>query len=328
MGHRRKQHRHRLLHDLRAGLSRRNHRAPTTPPNANACKLSSKLQHGSKFEASKWLQLGPRDQPCPPRGQEEVDVSYPCNSFYAPAINPPHSPQSIPPKGVVLKGIFPRGGEDAQVRLAAGSWDSGVSASSGDGGPAISAELAYPKGIAVGADDSFYVAEFQGGRVRRVSTSGVISTAVGTGSTVRWVASDNVGEHVYGTFVFLSRWISHPDSVKIFYTSGADGILSPCPSCPHFPEDVRTSNSRPALSSYRSLTAPRPRLLPLASTNVASLPGPGGKAYEGDGGPASEAGLDLPNAIAFSPGEAGSVMVIADFGHSAVRAVTLSRPCT
>ncbi len=75
------------------------------------------------------------------------------------------------------------------------------------------------------------------------------------------------------------------------------------------------------------LVDPFSRLLLLASTNVASLPMPGGKAYEGDGGPASEAGLDLPNAIAFSPTEAGSVMAIADFGHSAVRAVTPARPC-
>lgn len=51
------------------------------------------------------------------------------------------------------------------------------------------------------------------------------------------------------------------------------------------------------------------------------------KAYEGDGGAASEAGLDLPNAIAFSPRKSGSAMVIADFGHSALRAVTIAWPC-
>ena len=85
----------------------------------------------------------------------------------------------------MLKGIFPRDGGDAQVRLAAGSWDSGVSASSGDGEKAPSAKLAYPKGIAIDADDNVYVAELQGGKVRRVSTDGIISTCVGTGSTVR-----------------------------------------------------------------------------------------------------------------------------------------------
>ncbi|CAN0462173.1 unnamed protein product, partial [Ectocarpus sp. 8 AP-2014] len=136
-------------------------------------------------------------------------------------------------QGVVLKGIFPRQGGAAQVRLVGGKWDSGVSGSSGDGGKALSAVLAYPKGIAVDAEDNIYVAEFQGEKIRNISTSGIISTCVGTGST----------------------------------------------------------------------------------------------AYEGDGGPASEAGLDLPNAIAFMPSTPGSRMAIADFGHNAVRVVTPTSLC-
>lgn len=85
----------------------------------------------------------------------------------------------------MLKGIFPRLGGAAQVRLVAGKWDSGVSASSGDGGKALSAVLAYPKGIAVDADDNVYVAEFQGEKIRNIFSSGIISTCVGTGRTVR-----------------------------------------------------------------------------------------------------------------------------------------------
>lgn len=86
----------------------------------------------------------------------------------------------------MLKAIFPKGGGSAQVRLEAGSWNSGVTASSGDGGKAVSAVMAYPKGIAIDADDIVYVAEFQGEKIRKVSTAGIISTVAGTGSTVRW----------------------------------------------------------------------------------------------------------------------------------------------
>eukprot|EP00752_Nemacystus_decipiens_P018448 g16538.t2 len=136
-------------------------------------------------------------------------------------------------QGVVLKAILPRGGGSPKVRLSAGSWDSGVAVSSGDGGKAILAAMAYPKGIAIDADDVIFVAEFQGGKIRKVSTSGIISTVIGTGSTE----------------------------------------------------------------------------------------------YEGDGGPASEAGLDLPNAIAFAPGTSGSSMAIADFGHSALRVVAPKSLC-
>lgn len=53
-----------------------------------------------------------------------------------------------------------------------------------------------------------------------------------------------------------------------------------------------------------------------------------GKGYEGDGGPAFEAGLDLPNAMAFAPGISASKMVIADFGHNAVRVVAPISSCT
>lgn len=52
-----------------------------------------------------------------------------------------------------------------------------------------------------------------------------------------------------------------------------------------------------------------------------------GKAYEGDGSPASDAGLDLPNALAFVPGTTGGKMAIADFGHSAVRVITPELSC-
>lgn len=46
--------------------------------------------------------------------------------------------------------------------------------------------------------------------------------------------------------------------------------------------------------------------------------------YTGDGGPASEASMSMPNALAFVPGEVGGKLVIADFGNSAVRVITPS----
>lgn len=86
---------------------------------------------------------------------------------------------------MVLKGIFPGNGGPANVRVAAGTWDSGVSSSAGNGGPGTAARLAFPKGIAVGEDDTVYVAEFQGGRIRRLTTSGVMYACAGTGDKVR-----------------------------------------------------------------------------------------------------------------------------------------------
>lgn len=52
---------------------------------------------------------------------------------------------------------------------------------SGDGGPAIEAQLSYAGNIAVGTDGSVYFSERDKHRVRRVDPSGIITTVVGTG---------------------------------------------------------------------------------------------------------------------------------------------------
>lgn len=125
-------------------------------------------------------------------GYAAVDMYLPPSPLYFVYVNrlfrpapPPNPPPRNSVQGVVLKAIFPKSGDGAQVRLVAGLWNSGVTSSSGDGGKATSAVMAYPKGVAIDADDAVYVAEFQGERIRKVSTSGIISTVAGTGRTVR-----------------------------------------------------------------------------------------------------------------------------------------------
>jgi len=57
----------------------------------------------------------------------------------------------------------------------------GTGAFAGDGGPAVSAELNNPWGIALDALGSFYIADESNERVRKVSAGGIISTIAGTG---------------------------------------------------------------------------------------------------------------------------------------------------
>lgn len=58
-----------------------------------------------------------------------------------------------------------------------GSWFA-----SGDGGPAVDAGLGYPIAVAVAPDQSIYIADADGQRIRRVGADGTITTVAGNGS--------------------------------------------------------------------------------------------------------------------------------------------------
>jgi sugar lactone lactonase YvrE len=52
---------------------------------------------------------------------------------------------------------------------------------SGDGGPATSAQLHYPAGVAVDTAGNLFIADYSNERVRKVTLDGVISTVAGDG---------------------------------------------------------------------------------------------------------------------------------------------------
>src|SRR5689334_14447206 len=68
--------------------------------------------------------------------------------------------------------------EAATITTFAGN---GVKGFSGDGGPASSAQLADPNGIARGPDGALYICDTMNHRIRKVTRDGKIVTVAGNG---------------------------------------------------------------------------------------------------------------------------------------------------
>lgn len=65
---------------------------------------------------------------------------------------------------------------------------------SGDGGPAVSAKLSGPTGVAVDSHGDVFIADTLNNRVREVTTNGVIQTVAGTGSCGLYLVDGNGGK--------------------------------------------------------------------------------------------------------------------------------------
>ncbi len=77
-------------------------------------------------------------------------------------------------KSHIIRRLTP----DGVMQTVAGNGSAGFG---GDGGPATSAQLNFPYGLAVDADGNLYIADRNNHRVREVTRDGVIRTIVGNG---------------------------------------------------------------------------------------------------------------------------------------------------
>ena len=156
----------------------------------------------------------------------------------------------------------------------------GARAYGGDGGPAAEAFLANPYGVAVDREGNVYIADSRRAHVRRVDRSGVITSAVGTGFA--WDGGDGGPA--------ISARVTQPLAVAI----GPDGDL------------------------YLGDGIGRIRRVERATGRIHAFAGTGIRGYRGDGGPALEARMTQPFALAFGPDGA---LYFTDVGNHAVRRV-------
>ena len=84
-----------------------------------------------------------------------------------------------------------RVGPDGVITTVAGTGQKGYS---GDGGPARSALLSNPSGVAVGPDGSLYIADSRQQCIRRVGPDGVITTVVANAVSRNYTDNVAVGQ--------------------------------------------------------------------------------------------------------------------------------------
>ena len=166
----------------------------------------------------------------------------------------------------------------------------GTNGFSGDGGLATSASLSAPESIAVDASGNLFIGDYGNNRIRKVSTSGIITTIAGSGPSCPTTAP--LAEASPATEDRRpAAALNDPLGVAV----DASGNL--------FIAD--TKNQR-----IRKVTA---------SGTITTVAGNGTAAFSGDGGQASSASLNTPGGVAV---DASGNLFIVDTVNSRIRKVS------
>jgi uncharacterized protein (TIGR03437 family) len=167
-----------------------------------------------------------------------------------------------------------------QLALIAGNSRPGFS---GDGGPATSAMLNQPQGIAIDASGNIYIADTLNNRVRVVNSSGIIRTFAGTGQVG---GPNNFGDGgpAVQAYLHLPGGVAVDKSGNVYIADTADNTI-------------------------RKVTP---------DGNIATIAGDGYPSYQGDTGAANTAELHSPQDVAVD--SSGNVY-IADTGNALIRKI-------
>jgi uncharacterized protein (TIGR03437 family) len=230
---------------------------------------------------------------------------------------------------VTLPLIIAQPSSTSQITYTITTVAGGTFGFSGDGGPALSAGLSAPSGVAVDSEGNFYFADTFNNRVRKVS-NGVIETVAGNGTEgfagdggpatgAELSIPDNVALDSEGNLYIV-------DYGNYCIRKVSNGIITtlvggPLDSKPAAGVEL-TSPSSVAIDTAGNVfivDSGTNSILKYSSGHVTVVAGTGTRGFSGDGGPAVEAELNGPIGLAL---DAAGNVYIADAGNSRIREIS------
>ncbi|MDP8982578.1 MAG: hypothetical protein M3O35_18530 [Acidobacteriota bacterium] len=191
----------------------------------------------------------------------------------------------------------------------------GTTGYSGDNGLALRAQLDAPAGLAVGADQSVYIADRFNQRIRRVAAN-IISTVAGTNSQDYGPATSAFLDMPGGIAIGPNNQILIADTnnaeARVFTPGGTITPLGQfAGSHPLAAAVDRTGNF--------FVSTDEPRVLKITPDNMTTVvAGNGTDGYTGDNGPATAATIGIPTGIAV---DGAGNLYITDIENSHIRRV-------
>jgi len=163
----------------------------------------------------------------------------------------------------------------------------------GDGGPAVDAQLRFPTGLAFDAQGNLYISDHQNDAIRKVDANGIITTVAGIGPVAKWVSGP---------------WYPGVQSKGGDGGPATQGVLD----APWGITFDAQGNLYIADMDHDAIRK--------VDTNgiITTVAGTGQRGYSGDGGPATRAKLNAPLGVVF---DAAGNMYIADENNSRIRKV-------
>jgi hypothetical protein len=210
---------------------------------------------------------------------------------------------------------------------------------SGDGGSATAAELSYPIGVATDGAGNVYIADYNNQRIRKVNTSGIISTFAGNGTGgfsgnggsataaelngPSGIAIDRAGNvYIADYYNYRIRNVNTSGIISTFAGDSLHGFSGDGGAATTAELNAPSGIATDSAGNIYINDNHNNRIRKVNTSGIIStLAGNGTSGFSGDGGTATAAELNYPSGVVTNA--AGNVY-IADWNNNRIREVTVA----